>query len=996
MQGKAQEISIKLKAKLDQAFGGNFKAFSDKVGKLQSETSKLAAQSEKLKKFERNMAGMNKAGKELNKLGNESKLAKLNLKRLEDEMNKGGKVTKKMKEEHQAAVKAVEKLDKKIAGQKKSFNKYRQELQKLKIPLKDYQKELKKTERAIAQLELKQKVANKVDSFKGKTKNVAGKAVKAVGTGIMVATAVAGAGAITSAKSYVEFNKQMLKVQAISGATKEEFTRLENEAIRLGSTTVFTASEAAAGMEKFALAGFKTNDIIAAMPGVLDLAAASGEDFIMISDMVSDNLTPFKMSMQDTGRFADIIANTMSRTNTNVQMLGQAFVYVAGKAGQLDMSLESTAATIGLMGDQAIKSGMAGRDLKAALTNIADEGIQKKLRKYGINVKDKVTGEFVGMASLVEQLEKKTAKMTGLKKLSFLKEHFGELGSAAIGTLLTAQKEFDGVVLKGSAAIKALEKENENSIGKSKQMADIMLQGASGAMVLLSSAIDGLKIVVGSLIFNQAVINGLKKVSNFISELANVLRGNYNDTSLNKFLKNMVDWIINFGKKLAIALIPAKKAMNTLFPKQDLLSVGIIVDIIANKLIIFVSIISKIAEKITPIIKLLIEIVNFIGIDNIIVFIGAFMLLGKVITGVLVLKSSILGVIATVKAVGGIFLALKTILMALGGPVVWIGAVIALTAYLIYKNWNLIKKNTLELWGTIKKLWITLDDNPFGRLLKFFIKFLIPVGLLINAGIALYNNWNMIIAGTLVLGKNIWELMNKYWFLLGPIGAVIKSGTWLYENWELGKKIAETLGKSIFDMANKYWFLLGPLGLVIKAGTLLHENWELVKESVLKVTEVIGNAIDTIWDKISSFFNEIGDKIKNFPFVKKFLLDIDTEMKSKKIDGSHKTGLSYVPFNDYLATLHKGERVLTAEENEEYNLLTKLNRATGNTIINNSNSSTTNSKETSGMNLHIENHFHVSGNTTQETINYAADELEKKIKKILKELGINERRVKYN
>lgn len=991
MEGKGQEISIKLKAKLDKAFGGNFKAFSDKVGKLQDEAGKLAAQSEKLKKFEKNMSGMNKAGKELSRLGNESKLAKLNLKRLEEEMSKSSKVTKKMKLEHQAAVKAVEGLDKKIAGQKNTFNKYRMELQRLKIPLKDYQRELKNTERAIAQLELKQRVANKVESFKGKVKNVAGKAVRTVATGAMIATAVAGAGAYSSARSYVDFNRQMLKVQAISGATGEEFKRLENEAIRLGSTTVFTASEAAAGMEKFALAGFKTNDIIAAMPGVLDLAAASGEDFIMVADIVSDNMIPFKMSMQDTGRFADILANTMSRTNTNVGMLGEAFKYAAGDAGSLNMSLELTAAAIGLMGDQAIKSGMAGRDLKAALSKIADSGTQKNLARMGIIVKDKVTKEFVGMIPLIEQLEKKTAKMTGIQKVAFLKTNFGEQGALAIDKLLTAEKEFDGKVLKGSAALRALEEENKNSQGKSKQMADIMLQGASGAMVLLSSAVDGLKIVMGSLIFSPAVLKDFKKVSDFISELANVLRGNYSDTPLNKTLQEMVGWITNFAKRLGIALIPAKKAIDTLFPKRDLNTIGTVIDKIADRFIILASVVSIAAEKIAPFIKLLAKAVNFIGVDNILVFIGAFMLLGKVIKGFLFIKKVIIGV----KAVGGVFLALKTILMALGGPVVWIGAAIALTAYLIYKNWDLIKKKSLELWEAIKKLWVSLDNNPFGRLIKFFIKFLTPIGLLINAGITLYNNWDTVKAGAVVLGRNIWELIDKYWFLLGPIGAVIKSGTWLYENWELVKKTATILGKSIFEMANKYWFLLGPLGLVIKAGTLLYENWELVKESIVKVTEVIGNAIDTIWDKISSFFSGIGDKIKNFPFVKKFLLDIDTEMKSKKPDGSHKTGLSYVPFDNYLATLHKGERVLTAEENEEYNLLTRLNRATGNTIINNNSSSTTNSKETSGVNLHIENHFHISGNATQETINYATEELEKKIKRILKELGIDERRVKF-
>ena len=991
MEGKGQEISIKLKAKLDKAFGGNFKAFSDKVGKLQDEAGKLAAQSEKLKKFEKNMSGMNKAGKELSRLGNESKLAKLNLKRLEEEMSKSSKVTKKMKLEHQAAVKAVEGLDKKIAGQKNTFNKYRMELQRLKIPLKDYQRELKNTERAIAQLELKQRVANKVESFKGKVKSVAGKAVRTVATGAMIATAVAGAGAYSSARSYVDFNRQMLKVQAISGATGEEFKRLENEAIRLGSTTVFTASEAAAGMEKFALAGFKTNDIIAAMPGVLDLAAASGEDFIMVADIVSDNMIPFKMSMQDTGRFADILANTMSRTNTNVGMLGEAFKYAAGDAGSLNMSLELTAAAIGLMGDQAIKSGMAGRDLKAALSKIADSGTQKNLARMGITVKDKVTKEFVGMIPLIEQLEKKTAKMTGIQKVAFLKTNFGEQGALAIDKLLTAEKEFDGKVLKGSAALRALEEENKNSQGKSKQMADIMLQGASGAMVLLSSAVDGLKIVIGSLIFSPAVLKGFKKVSDFISELANVLRGNYSDTPLNKTLQEMVGWITNFAKRLGIALIPAKKAIDTLFPKRDLNTIGTVIDKIADRFIILTSAVSVAAEKIAPFIKLLAKAVNFIGVDNILVFIGAFMLLGKVIKGFLFIKKVIIGV----KAVGGVFLALKTILMALGGPVVWIGAAIALTAYLIYKNWDLIKKKSLELWEAIKKLWASLDNNPFGRLIKIFIKFFTPIGLLINAGIALYNNWNTIKAGAIVLIGYLGKLYDEYWFLFGPIAWIVKGGTWLYENWERVKKGALSLGKTIIEFADKYWFLLGPIGMLIDAGKFLYDNWEDLKKGAIALAEIIENALTKAWEKISSFFSGIGDKIKNFPFVKKFLLDIDTEMKSKKPDGSHKTGLSYVPFDNYLATLHKGERVLTAEENEEYNLLTRLNRATGNTIINNNSSSTTNSKETSGVNLHIENHFHISGNATQEAINYATEELEKKIKRILKELGIDERRVKF-
>lgn len=933
MKDKGLEIALKLKAQIESSFGNKFKEISSKINEVSKSSEKLAEKADLLKKFGKSSEDLKKLGKEygvaklrvkelddeiaksvatnekmskthaqitnqIKKLEGrkspkkmaELELARQNLQKLENQMGLSNKKTAELQKEHRKASAVVDKLDKKIGSQKNSFNKYRMELNKLKIPLKNYRDELKKTEHAIGQLAIKQKVANKLAGVKTGIKNAGAKALNAAKIGVLGLGATAAVGIGLSANSFLSFEKQMRRVEAISGATKEQFQQLKNEAINLGSSTVFTSEQAAAGMEKFALAGFKVNQIIDVMPGVLRLTAASGEDLALVADIISDNLIPFKMGAKDVGRFADVLANTMSRTNVNVSMLGESLKYVSGSASSLGLSLEATTAVLGLMGDQAIKSGQAGTNLKSAFSNIADPKVQKNLKSLGIHVKNG-KNQFVGLIPLLEQIEKKTSKMTGIDKLAFLKENFGEEGALAMDKLLTTEKEFNGVVLKGTKAISAMIKENENSQGKAQQMADVMLQGAQGAQVLLSSALDGLKIIVGELFFNPTMLKGMKKVTEFISELGNVLRGNYNDNSINKTLKSIFSWVHNLYVRLDLAIEPLKNLFREMIPDNSTLGpIKSFMDKMADILVEVVKVTSEIIVTLAPVFKTLWKIIDAIGVDNIIVFVGAFMLIGGAVTKIKTAIEVFRGLIMMVKLAGGIIGSLKAVLLGLGGPIVWIGAALLLLFY----KFGGIKENILGIWEACKQ-WFSTTALIFD--------FINPVSTLVD---------------------------------------LVKS---FYENWDSSLGLVDNLKNGFFGF------------------------------------------IDTLQQKLNGImegFTKLGDKVVNIPIIK-------TIVSKFKLDGSHKNGLDHVPYDGYIAELHKGERVLTADENKG-SLLSSFNS------IKNNNQGNSNDGTQGGITIKIDMPITIHGNVSQETLEQIKEQpriAAKEIEKILKELGIKHARTQF-
>lgn len=230
-----------------------------------------------------------------------------------------------------------------------------------------------------------------------------GQKIEGVGKKLLpVTAAVAGIGA-AAVKTTADFDESMSNVSAISGATGEEFDQLRDKAREMGAETKFSASEAADAMSYMAMAGWKTDDMLNGISGIMNLAAASGADLATTSDIVTDALTGMGYTAADAGRLADVMAAASSNANTNVEMMGETFKYVAPVCGSLGYSMEDTALAVGLMANSGIKASQAGTQLRAAITNMVKptEAMEGVMMELGIEI----ANEDGSMKSLDETLK---------------------------------------------------------------------------------------------------------------------------------------------------------------------------------------------------------------------------------------------------------------------------------------------------------------------------------------------------------------------------------------------------------------------------------------------------------------------------------------------------------------------------------------------------------------------------------------------------------------
>lgn len=369
---------------------------------------------------------------------------------------------------------------------------------------------------------------------------IGSKAVSAIGSGLKSLTA----GAISAGAN---FENAMSSVAAISGATGSDFDRLSEKAKQLGKSTQYTASETASAMEYMAMAGWKTEDMLNGIEGVMDLAAASGEDLAGVSDIVTDAMTAFGLSADGTTKiikdgftkevsnashFADVLAAASANSNTNVAMLGESFKYAAPVAGSLGYSVEDTAIALGLMASSGLKSSMAGSSLRTILTNLAKptDDISDAMDYLGISLQngdgsmkslmDIVTdlrGAFGQCKMPMDQFQENLAKLDEKyangelteKKYNEALADLTEKAYGAEGALkakyaatLAGKEGMSGLLSIVSAAPEDFDKLTNaiyNSDGAAKEMAEIKMDNLQHDVVKLQSAMEGLGITA----FNQ-------------------------------------------------------------------------------------------------------------------------------------------------------------------------------------------------------------------------------------------------------------------------------------------------------------------------------------------------------------------------------------------------------------------------------------------------------------------------------------------------------------
>lgn len=304
------------------------------------------------------------------------------------------------------------------------------------------------------------------------------KGIAAIGIGKLFSEAV---------KTGMDFEAQMSRVKAISGATGEEFAKLKEQAKQLGADTAFSATEAAQGMENLASAGFSTSEIIAAMPGMLDLAASSGEDLASSADIAASTLRGFGLEASSAGHVADVLAKNAAETNAAVADTGEAMKYVAPVAKSMGIEFEETAAAIGIMADAGIKGSQAGTTLRGALSRIAKptKAMQETMDSLGLSFYDS-NGKMKSLADITEMLETKMSGLTDEQKNQALITLFGQESLSGMMALMD----------RGSGEVRKLTDEYKNCDGSAKDMAKTMQDNLSGAVEEFGGSVESLGIEI--------------------------------------------------------------------------------------------------------------------------------------------------------------------------------------------------------------------------------------------------------------------------------------------------------------------------------------------------------------------------------------------------------------------------------------------------------------------------------------------------------------------
>ena len=351
------------------------------------------------------------------------------------------------------------------------------------------------------------KLGKKIEnSLKGAHFERLGKQLTSVGKKLTLGlTAPLAAFGALAAKTAGDFQQGMNRVAAVSGATGDQLGQLREQAKELGRTTQFSASQAAEGMGFLAQAGFEANEILGAMPGTLQLAAASQIELGEAADIASNILSGYGLEVEELTRVNDVLVATTSSTNTNLTQLGEAMKFAAPVASAAGIRFEQASAALGLMGQAGIQASMAGTSLRGAIIRILNptKEAEETMRQAGLSFTD-AAGRLLPLDQIIQQLEPH-AEDVGL-----MMELFGDRAGSALQTLVS----------EGSGALKELTKSLEESGGTAERIAKVQMEGFNGAMRALKSAFEGLQIAIAESGLLDFLTSAVKKVTAWMQRLS--------------------------------------------------------------------------------------------------------------------------------------------------------------------------------------------------------------------------------------------------------------------------------------------------------------------------------------------------------------------------------------------------------------------------------------------------------------------------------------------
>lgn len=472
----AYDIGPRIGIEGEKEFKNSIKAIDSEIRALQNQLKTL---SKEYDENDRSVEGVTKKQNALNQaietsrkridlLTSQYEKQVQELKRLEDALEQARKENGEGSTEAQRAEAAY-------ARQAKTVNDLGARLERAKGQLITFENQLQELGNTAT------RVGDQLQSAGDKIQGIGGK-VSSLGNtltaGVTAPILAIGTAAVTMGN---DFEAQMDRVQAIAGATSTEMEALDAQALQLGADTSFSASEVAQGMENLASAGFTVDEIMAAMPGMLDLAASSGADLATSSEIAASAIRGFGLDASDASHVADVFAEAAARTNAQTEDMGEAMKYVAPVASAMSQSLEETAAAIGIMSDAGIKGSQAGTSLRGALSRLAKptKPMIETMEELGLSFYD-ASGNMLPLNQMVEQLQDRFQGLTQEQQNNALVTLFGQ--ESLSGMLALIQR--------GPEELRDLTASFESADGAAAQMAETMLDNTSGSIEEMTGALE--------------------------------------------------------------------------------------------------------------------------------------------------------------------------------------------------------------------------------------------------------------------------------------------------------------------------------------------------------------------------------------------------------------------------------------------------------------------------------------------------------------------------
>lgn len=620
-----------------------------------------------------------------------------------------------------AAERSVERLDRSVDGQTRSLTQLRNRLQSAGVStdrLGDEQQRLaNEVAQANRQLDIQRQRMSQVQNAQKLSQNISAARGKAVGL------AMSGGAATYAAARFLgpglEFEKEMSKLQALTrlDKTSPQLKELKQQAEMLGASTSFTQADAARGQAFLAMAGFTPASIRAAMPGMLDLALAGGMELPEVADIASNILTGMKLDPTKMTKVADVLSAAFTRANLDVSMLGETMKYAAPGAAGLGISLEEVAAMAGKLGDAGIQGSMGGTALRSIMSRMAapPKMAAKAMDMLSLKTTD-ANGNLRKMPDILKELDEKTKGMGNAQKLGFLKAIAGEEASNALQVLVDQA---------GNGGLDKLVETLGGAEGEAAKLAKTMADNSMGDFTIMMSGLDALRTSIYE--------TNADAIREFIQSITNAVQ------KMTDWAKANPELVATLGKVFGILAIGA----------IVIGSVGAVLLTILGPIALlkasFATLggIAGIFGSILAPLKMLWTFFGFIGQS----VVSAVMLIGK----------SLMFLVNIIRVVG---------MAMMANPILIAITLLAVAAYLVYRNWGPIKEFFIGLWASIsagaQALWISITTiwqgivtsvttwamNLWTQLqalfsagieaLKFVIMNFAPVGLFIQAFAAVW------------------------------------------------------------------------------------------------------------------------------------------------------------------------------------------------------------------------------------------------------------------